>query len=242
MATRPLGKEIQKRVQLMNMQYGPAGITIAQLKQAILGFLNLNQYSRPFARDRERDRPVVTFPPRSYQTQNRPPAFTARREGQTGVVREKDTKLHVANISASSKPASEVKTVNTRAGSVISNGYENSYKRRKIGIGPTPCYVCGSDKHPWVECSKKKKGKCACCGSEAHLTRWCAQRFFPQLRMSFNQCMMDPEQRYNYIPENEPVEDGEYEEYEIETKQIAEEFAQEMDQGDPSFPEQEEES
>ena len=83
--------------------------------------------------------------------------------------------------------------------------------KRKIGIGPTPCFVCGSDKHSWLDCPKRKKGRCGCCGSEAHLTRMCAQRYHPAVRMSFNQCMFESEQVLEYIEENEPIEDSDVE-------------------------------
>ena len=77
--------------------------------------------------------------------------------------------------------------------------------KRKIGKGPTPCFVCGSDQHAWIVCTKKKKGKCACCGSEAHLTRLCAQRYHPEIHMKFNQCSTtEEEMQYVYIPENAP--------------------------------------
>ena len=49
---------------------------------------------------------------------------------------------------------------------------------RRVGKGTNPCWVCGSDKHMWYNYEKKKKGVCACCGSMAHITRDCAQRYF----------------------------------------------------------------
>ena len=73
--------------------------------------------------------------------------------------------------------------------------------------------MCGSDKHIWIECTKKKKGKCACCGSEAHLTRTCAQRYHPEFRTSFNQCSINSESSHEYILENWPKEDSDVEEY-----------------------------
>ena len=167
MATKPLGKEIQKRLQLMNLQYGPAGITISQLKQAILGFLNLNQYSRPY--NRERERQPATFTPRPFQPQNRQTVYPARRENIPGNVKERDPKVHVASVVPAPKTAPETRSVTFKAGSGNNNVTSpTTYPKRKYGSGPSPCFVCGSDKHPWVQCPKKKKGKCACCGSEAH--------------------------------------------------------------------------
>ena len=46
MATKPLGKDIQNRIQMMDLQHGPTGINIAQLKNAIKGFLSTNQSFR----------------------------------------------------------------------------------------------------------------------------------------------------------------------------------------------------
>ena len=50
----------------------------------------------------------------------------------------------------------------------------------RVGIGLNPCYVCGTDKHDWRDCPKKKLGRCGCCGSRAHLTRSCGHRYVPQ--------------------------------------------------------------
>ena len=52
--------------------------------------------------------------------------------------------------------------------------------KRKYGQGPRPCFVCGKDGHSWIRCEAKKKGKCAACGSQAHFTRHCANRYFPR--------------------------------------------------------------
>ena len=49
----------------------------------------------------------------------------------------------------------------------------HTYIAAKYGDGPTPCYVCGKRDHGWVQCQKKKRGKCGVCGSEAHWTRHC---------------------------------------------------------------------
>ena len=63
----------------------------------------------------------------------------------------------------------------------------HTYLVAKYGEGPTPCYVCGKSDHGWVQCQKKKKGKCGVCGSEAHWTRHCRQRYrpSPQARLNF---------------------------------------------------------
>ena len=63
----------------------------------------------------------------------------------------------------------------------------HSYIAAKYGEGPTPCYVCGKSEHGWVQCLKKKKGKCGVCGSKAYWTRHCWQRYRPdpQARLNF---------------------------------------------------------
>ena len=63
----------------------------------------------------------------------------------------------------------------------------HTYVAAKYGEGPTPCYVCGDKNHGWVQCTKKKRGKCGVCGSEAHWTRYCRQRYrpSPQARLNY---------------------------------------------------------
>ena len=76
MATKPLGEDIQRRIHLMDMQYGPAGLSISQLKQAITDFLSLHQSSRSYY-SRERDR-SVTIAPRPLRPYNQPQQFIRR--------------------------------------------------------------------------------------------------------------------------------------------------------------------
>ena len=52
-------------------------------------------------------------------------------------------------------------------------------KPARIGDGPTLCFCCGESGHTWIRCDKKKKGKCAVCGSQEHWTRQCDRRFRP---------------------------------------------------------------
>ena len=49
----------------------------------------------------------------------------------------------------------------------------------KYGIGSCPCFCCGSDQHSWVQCPKKRKGRCAVCGDLEHFTRMCTIRYQP---------------------------------------------------------------
>ena len=221
MATKPLGSEIQRNIQLMDLQYGPNGINIAQLKQAIRNHLSINRYNRQITRDRYIER-AVPFQPRQFRPNN--PQYQIRREN---IPSQKEARLNVvpitnsnANNNNSNKRNTEVKAIDnkpayTRPPSSYTSNNTQRYTtlKRKVGIGPTPCFVCGSDKHSWIDCTKKKKGKCACCGSEGHLTRTCAQRYHPEVKMSFHQCLLESDKAYEYIEENIPLEDSDIEEY-----------------------------
>ena len=233
MATKPLGKEIQKRIQLMNLQHGPTGITIAQLKQAIIGFLSLHQYSRNQARDKERPyvfnpRPVrpINQPVYQIRKENLPNPIQQRREGSSSQYQfRKESNVNPREHKMNAVTTTPVPTTRSKEYKPVSNkpvipkqSEQRNFStanagnlKRRIGVGPTPCFVCGSDKHSWIDCPKKKKGRCACCGSEGHLTRMCAQRYHPAIRMSFNQCIIDEEISYEYIEENEPIEESDVE-------------------------------
>ena len=62
----------------------------------------------------------------------------------------------------------------------------HSYIAAKYGEGPTPCYVCGKKEHGWVQCPKKKRGKCGVCSSEIHWTRFYCQCYCPVLQARLN--------------------------------------------------------
>ena len=243
MATKPLGKDIQHRIQLMNLQHGPTGLTISQLKRAILDFLSLYQYTKNIYRERDRERHPA-FTPRPQRQLNQGP-YQYRKENAPY---NREVKIHAINPVTPSPhqnrdpKAMPTKTLESRPMNQLQNKpYNqnqnnpnlNNFKRnqmnpqqqikRKIGVGPTPCFVCGSDKHPWIECPKRKrKGKCGCCGAESHLTKMCAQRYHPQMRMTFNQVQMDPNISSRYIEENEPSEESDVEEVDEDTEEIEE--------------------
>ena len=53
--------------------------------------------------------------------------------------------------------------------------------KRRIGKGPTPCWVCGHDDHKYGDCPRRKKNAvCGVCGSQAHRPIMCSQRFYPE--------------------------------------------------------------
>ena len=226
MATKPLGREVQKRVQLMNLQHGPTGITLAQLKQAILSFLSLHRSDRLAIRDRDRQ---LVFAPRQYRPNSGgQSAYQIRKENIPASSSGREQKMHALPSPVAKSSVGDTKPKTVVAGSsapktgtttmvatssgprsgmrptVAGSPNASVYPRRKIGTGPTPCFVCGTDKHAWIDCPKKKKGRCACCGSDAHITRWCAQRYFPEVRMTFHTCVPDEDRAFRYIPENDP--------------------------------------
>ena len=59
------------------------------------------------------------------------------------------------------------------------DGSQGIRQQRKIGKGPRPYWVCSSDVHSMYTCPHQKRGSaCKVCGSEAHLTKNCQQRYF----------------------------------------------------------------
>ena len=204
MATRPLGKEIQERVQLMDVQHGPCGITIAQLKKAIRSFLTLSPYSKPVARERDYGGQTAfaprTFRPRPVSTSQ--PQYHIHKDNIPTLSREPKPKTVLNAVNLTTSQEKEKKQSAQTAKQIEQSAIPSILKKMRIGVGPTPCFVCGSDKHAWLDCPKKKKGRCACCGSEAHLTRFCAQRYVPQVQMAFHSCNANDD--FQYIPDNDP--------------------------------------
>ena len=209
MATRPLGKVFSSRIEVIDANYGSHGLTFPQLKKVISNHLIANrQQARQISNERQ-----FAFTPRP--TRNNPPSsnttYSVRKEN---IPNQKESKFHFVNTSSNaSKPDDHKNTVKKQVATTTSPP-----PKRKIGKGPTPCFVCGTDQHAWILCPKKKKGKCGCCGSEAHLTRMCAQRYHPEVHMKFHHCpsVESDETNYVYIPENEPLDDSDEEECDIE--------------------------
>ena len=61
----------------------------------------------------------------------------------------------------------------------IDSGPKKDAPPARIGIGPRPCFCCGSDAHSWIQCPKKVSGKCGVCGSQEHPTFRCYKKFNP---------------------------------------------------------------
>ena len=58
----------------------------------------------------------------------------------------------------------------------------------RIGIGPRPCFCCGSDAYSWIQCPRKVSGKYGVCGSQEHPIFRCFKKYNPA-----------PSARVNYV-------------------------------------------
>ena len=165
MATEPLGREALSSVYKADQMHGPTGMPYTRLRKFIQAHLH---ELTPSARKHLADTPPVaqgygkTTPDRDKRMTNTNTAF--RRGAQT----------HAFDLDAREQ----------------SPQHDTERPSRRIGRGSNPCWICGADTHGWKTCHRFKKGKCACCGSEAHLTRDCAQRYYPDPRAP----------RLNYVP------------------------------------------
>ena len=157
LATEPLGKEVVSFAQKANHLYGKDGMPYVRLRQFIQSHLQqLTPSQRKFLADNP---PQAMGYGKSSQKEKKIPSAPFR----PNVANRNRPPYHAqANVVEVEKPLAKP-----------------SPPQRRIGKGANPCWVCGSDKHMWYVCEKKKKGTCACCGSMAHITRDCAQRYFP---------------------------------------------------------------
>ena len=162
MATEPLGREVVSSAYRADQMYGAEGMSYVRLRrfiQAHLYHLTPNQ--------------------RKYLADNPPMALGY---GKTGDLDRRSapsaTKIQ-ANTAPRNRPPNYAQT---NAVELESSHPPKAPQQRRIGRGTNPCWVCGSDRHGWYNCEKKRKGKCACCGSMAHITKECAQRYFPCAR------------------------------------------------------------
>ena len=232
MAAEPLGSEAISAVYKADQMYGPGGMPYARLRK----FLQSHLQQLPFHQRRH----LADNPPMA--TGYGKPAASVQRERRSAnqpppPANDRDRRPYYAN--APPRYASQRPPLQTHAFEAPPRGETRENRpavesrpapARKYGKGPNPCWVCGSDKHSWYHCEKKRKGKCAACGSEAHLTRLCAQRFYahpsqfasnngaePQKRPVQKaarcvHCDCASDERVDQTPPSEPDEGEEYEE------------------------------
>ena len=155
MATEPLGREALSSVYKADQMHGPTGMPYTRLRKFIHAHL---QEMTPSARKHLADAPPMAlgYGKSMNDRERRYPTNTAPR---------RPMQAHMFDLNSREVPEQQ----HTQA----------ERPPRRYGRGPNPCWVCGSDHHIWSACDKRKRGRCACCGSEAHMTRDCAQRFFP---------------------------------------------------------------
>ena len=157
MATEPLGREVVSSAYKADQMYGKDGMSYVRLRRFIQAHLQqLTPTQRKFLADNP---PLAMGYGRSPEKEKKSSSNTFR---PNVAPRNRPPHYAQANTVEVEKPLAKV-----------------SHPSKRIGKGANPCWVCGSDRHMWYVCEKKKKGTCACCGSMAHITRDCAQRYFP---------------------------------------------------------------
>ena len=157
MATEPLGREVVSAVYKADQMYGRDGMSYVRLRRFIQA--HLQQLSSA----------------QRKQLADNPPLAMGYGKSQDKEKKNVNN-FNRPNVANRNRPPYHVQS---NAVEVEKTLAKPSHQSRRIGKGTNPCWVCGSDKHMWYNCEKKKKGSCACCGSMAHITRDCAQRYFP---------------------------------------------------------------
>ena len=173
-ATQPLGEEFKNSARRVDMQYGLAGMTHRQLRHYIelylrelkpsdlktlsersLGRGGFGSYSGNVSRSRQQVHQAVVEPVREVSHEEW--------KGE--------------NVPQRPMPRPKVRVW----GEDARDGSQGVRLSRKIGKGPRPCWICGSDQHGMFVCPKQRhrNSLCKVCGSEAHLTKACNQRYFP---------------------------------------------------------------
>ena len=157
LATEPLGREVVSFAHKANHLYGKEGMPYVRLRKFIQSHLQqLTPSQRKFLADNP---PQAMGYGKSTEKEKKSPSVPFRPNIAN---RNRPPYYAQANVVEVEKPLAKP-----------------SPPQRRVGKGANPCWVCGSDKDMWYVCEKKKKGTCACCGSMAHITRDCAQRYFP---------------------------------------------------------------
>ena len=186
MAARPFGSVFVSQMVTADAQYGARGMTYPQLRKIIANHVAANPH---LGRSGKGDK--GTYNP-SYQARGFPP-HGSREGGRTFQPKEIRGNAALEGPPKLAEGTRPVTAFPSRSPGPVGGGQGFKPPARpppphpsKIGMGATPCYICGSDQHVWLRCPKKKAGKCGCCGADSHLTRHCGQRFHPAPDMRFN--------------------------------------------------------
>ena len=159
MATEPLGRELVSLAYKADQMYGVDRMSCVRLRHLIQAHLQ-----------------QMTPTQRKHLAENPPLAMGYGRSSDHEKKSFSSSSNHAADTAPRKRPQNYAQT---NAVKVERVEQKTSAPSKRYGKEPNPCWVCGSDRHTWCNCEKKRKGKCACCGSMAHITKECAQRFFP---------------------------------------------------------------
>ena len=216
MSSRPFGAAFVSKAVSADAQFGARGMSYPQLRKLIQNHVLANPHlHRP---TRQGGYPGHTRFQPNYHSRLQMPAPSL---GQAHAVSEAPPKWGgtVARNSLPPPATTPKPHFGDRSFPVVDRPAPPQVglsKQLKLGTGPAPCYVCGSDQHPWLRCPKKRMGKCGCCGSEDHWTRACSQRFHPapHMRMNFQALCEAASEDASLFLENAPYEEDEKEEAE----------------------------
>ena len=166
MATRPFGQALERRVRAADAAQNYAGLRQNQWQDIVREFVEEEEQKPSF-----RSWSNMDTNPR-HQTARLRCATTTHTPLEEEVPFDEDC----ARGSDDAPPGITDEEWDARLafGTVTTGG-----KPARIGDGPTPCFCCGESGHTWIRCDKKKRGKCAVCGSQDHWTRQCERRFRP---------------------------------------------------------------
>ena len=167
MASRPFGSLFVERVKGSSAQNGVRGLSVPQWEAMVRAYVkeqeahpNFQAWGRgglePIHRAPNKLRAVCVSPDPEPQMLDDVPVG----------MDEEEWIARVAHLYSTSTP-------NPQGGRPL-----------KIGKGPRPCFVCGSDAHSWIRCERKRRGKCGVCGGDNHYTRFCVQRFYPDPKLA----------------------------------------------------------
>ena len=160
MAAEPLGSEAVSAIYRADQMYGPGRMPYTHLRK----FLQSHLQQITFVQCKQ----LVEHPP------------VAKGYGRVASSQERKRRTPLATNITQNPPrrplqahAYEANT-NDATRRITYATSDKVHVVRKYSWGLNLCWVCGTDQHTWYHCNRKKKGRCAVCGSEGHLTRVCA--------------------------------------------------------------------
>ena len=157
MATRQFGNELHAELRAAHARAGPRGILDEHWEAIVTAYVRRLERTPGFLGWSD-----VRGGPRFKSTQFVP--------------RSNHIDVNEANQEEAAPLTEEEQTARIHA---IDSGPKKDAPPARIGIGPRPCFCCGSDAHSWIQCPKKVSGKCGVCGSQEYPTFRCYKKFNP---------------------------------------------------------------